>query len=321
MFSDTNDTEKAANNGSNNSPSDDASNTAEQTESVMDSLAPTELLRDEIDQVQKVYDIIIEFFANYTFQLIGAVIIFLIGYYVAGKVGNAVLRVCEKNKLDITLSRFISNTSKMLVVVLVTIISLGKLGISVTPFIATIGALSLGAGLALQGLLANYAAGFNIILIRPFVVGDTITVQGVTGIVREVLLAYTILTDEDDVEIMIPNKHIVGEVLHNSKENSLLELCVGIDYSHNPNRVVELIKAKLETLDFVSSEKAPLVGIDEFADSSINIGIRFWTPTVNLYASKYAAYKEIYDLLDSNKIKIPFPQRDVHLISNEKASA
>ena len=321
MFSDTNDTEKAANNGSNNSPSDDASNTAEQTESAMDSLAPTELLRDEIDQVQKVYDIIIEFFANYTFQLIGAVIIFLIGYYVAGKVGNAVLRVCEKNKLDITLSRFISNTSKMLVVVLVTIISLGKLGISVTPFIATIGALSLGAGLALQGLLANYAAGFNIILIRPFVVGDTITVQGVTGIVREVLLAYTILTDEDDVEIMIPNKHIVGEVLHNSKENSLLELCVGIDYSHNPNHVVELIKTKLETLDFVSSEKAPLVGIDEFADSSINIGIRFWTPTVNLYASKYAAYKEIYDLLDSNKIKIPFPQRDVHLISNEKASA
>lgn len=293
---------------------EEAVKAAENSNTAVEGFAATDLIQDEIDQVTKIYNIIIEFFANYTFQLIGAVIIFFVGYYIAGKVGNAVLRVCEKNKLDITLSRFISNASKMIVAVLVTIVALGKLGISVTPFVATIGALSLGAGLALQGLLANYAAGFNIIMIRPFVVGDTISVQGVRGVVKEVLLAYTILTDEDDVEIMIPNKHIVGEVLHNSKELSLVELTVGIDYSHNPNDVVELVKNKIASLEFVSETKAPLVGIDEFADSSVNIGIRFWTPTVNLYASKYSANKEVWDLLAQNEIKIPFPQRDVHLI-------
>lgn len=291
-----------------------ASPAADSSSSVTEALAPANLLKTEIDQVTKIYDIILEFFANYTFQLIGAVIVFLIGYYFSGKVGNAVLRLCERHKLDVTLSRFISNTSKMIVVVLVTIIALGKLGISVTPFIAAIGAVSLGAGLALQGLLANYAAGFNIILIRPFVVGDTISVQGVTGIVKEVLLAYTILTDEDDVEIMIPNKHIVGEVLHNSRGLSLLELTVGIDYSHNPNEVVELLREKMLASEFVDKSKAPLVGIDEFADSSINIGIRFWTKTSHLYASKYEAYKEVYNLLEANDVKIPFPQRDVHLI-------
>jgi small conductance mechanosensitive channel len=161
------------------------------TETSINSLVPTNMLRDEIDQVATIYNIIIEFFTNYSFQLVGAVIIFIIGYLLAGKVSSWVLKLCLKNKIDVTLSQFLANTTKMLMVIMITIVSLGKLGISVTPFIAAIGAISLGAGLALQGLLANYAAGFNIILIRPFVVGDTITVHGVTGVVTEVLLAYT----------------------------------------------------------------------------------------------------------------------------------
>ena len=282
------------------------------------SLAPTVLLKDEIDQVTQFYDLIINFFANYSFQLIGALIIFLIGYWFAGKIGRWVLTLCEKQKLDITLSRFIANTAKMLIVVMITIIALGKLGISFTPFIAAIGAVSLGAGLALQGLLANYAAGFNIILIRPFVVGDTITVQGVKGVVEEVLLAYTILRDEDDVKIMIPNKHIVGEVLHNSNNDSLLELSVGIAYHHNPLDVIKLLEETFTQLSFVSKARKPQIGIDEFADSAINIAIRLWTPTTNFYEAKYQAYKAIYLTLEKENITIPFPQRDIHWIKPEK---
>jgi len=279
------------------------------------SLHPSELLKEEIDQVTNFYHLIIEFFSNYSFQLVGAFLIFIIGYLFAGKVANAVLRVCERHKLDVTLSRFLANTSKMIVVILISIVALNKLGISVTPFIAAIGAVSLGAGLALQGLLANYAAGFNIIIIRPFVVGDTITVQGVTGLVKEVLLAYTILIDEDNVEIMIPNKHIVGEVLHNSKHDSLLELTVGISYDHNPLDAAELIEETINRLDIVSDQREPQVGINEFADSAIVIAVRLWTPTRNLYAAKYQAYKSIYLALEQADIKIPYPQRDVHLIT------
>ena len=286
---------------------------AETAEKSSISLVPTELLKDEINQVTNIYNIIIEFFTNYSFQLIGAFLIFILGYIVAGKISSWVLKLCLKNKLDVTLSQFLSNTTKMLIVVMIAIVSLSKLGISVTPFIAAIGAISLGAGLALQGLLANYAAGFNIIIIRPFVVGDTITVHGVTGVVEEVLLAYTVLKNEDDVTITVPNKHIVGEILHNSKHDSLLELSVGISYDHNPLEVVKLLEKTMQTLDIIGDNGKLQVGIDEFSDSAITLGIRLWTPTINLYASKYKAYASIYTALDEANIHIPFPQRDVHI--------
>ncbi|GLX83362.1 mechanosensitive ion channel family protein [Thalassotalea eurytherma] len=289
---------------------------AEQNESSssINSLAPSELLKEELDQVTYFYQLIVEFFANYSFQLVGAFLIFILGYFVAGKIANVVLRLCEKQQLDVTLSKFLANTSKMLIVALVLIMSLSKLGISVTPFVAAIGAISLGASLAFQGLLSNYAAGFNIILIRPFVVGDTITVQGVKGIVREVLLAYTILVDEDDVEITIPNKHIVGEVLHNSKENSLLELSVSISYNDNPVEVTSLVERTVKGLDGLDESNKCQVGIGEFADSAINIDVRIWVPTNELFAFKYLANKAIYLALAKENITIPFPQRDVHLI-------
>jgi small conductance mechanosensitive channel len=117
--------------------------------------------------VSYVYNIIVDFFANYTFQLIGAFIIFALGYMLAGRISNVVLNLSTKHKLDITLSQFLASNTRILIVIIITVISLSKLGISVTPFIAAIGEVSLGAGLAHQGLLANYAAGFNIILIRP----------------------------------------------------------------------------------------------------------------------------------------------------------
>jgi len=283
------------------------------TEKISEAINPANLLKAEIDQVTKFYNIVIEFFTNYSFQLIGALIIFILGYMLAGKISKFVLRLCQRHELDVTLSQFLASTAKMLIVIMITIVSLNKLGISVTPFIAAIGAISLGAGLALQGLLANYAAGFNIIIIRPFVVGDTISVQGVTGVVEEVLLAYTLLRDEDDVAITIPNKHIVGEILHNSKHDSLLELKVGISYSHNPLDVIKLLEEAILSLGIVGENRKLQVGIDEFADSAITIAIRLRAPTVHLYDTKYKAYAKIYAVLDEANITIPFPQRDVHI--------
>ncbi len=288
------------------------------TKEVVEAINPTNLLKNEIDQMANIYQIVIDFFTNYSFQLVGAFIIFIAGYILAGKIAKMLLRVCERHKLDVTLSRFIANSSRMLVVVMIAIIALGKLGISVTPFIAAIGAVSLGAGLALQGLLANYAAGFNIIITRPFVVGDTIEVQNVTGVVKEVLLAHTIIHDGDNVEITIPNKHIVGEILHNSRNDSLLVLNVGIAYNENPIEVIELLHSVIMSTSIASNSREPQIGIDAFADSSINIAIRVWVPTINLYNSKFIAYKAIYLALNEANIEIPFPQRDVRLIQTEE---
>jgi small conductance mechanosensitive channel len=281
-------------------------------------IAPEQLLQQELEQVSQVYHIIVNFFTNYSFQLLGAFLIFLFGYFVAGKIAKTVLSLCEKQQLDITLSRFLANTTKMVIVVMVTVISLGKLGVSVTPFIAAIGAISLGAGLALQGLLANYAAGFNIILTRPFVVGDTIQVQGVKGVVKEVLLAYSVIEDEDKAEITIPNKLIVGEILHNSKEYTLLEISVGISYQNDPMAAILVIENALHSSSIVNNEEKMKIGINDFGDSAINISIRLWIPTNTLYDMKFQANKAIYLALEKANITIPYPQHDVHIIESNK---
>ena len=271
-------------------------------------------IEKELEQVQAVYQLITEFFVNYSFQILGAVIVLLIGVLVARKISNYIFKICERKNLDITLSRFIASTVKIIIVVMVAIIALGKLGISVTPFVAAIGAMSLGAGLAMQGLLSNYGAGLNIIIARPFVVGDTISVQGVSGLVKEVHLAFTLLTNEDDVEITIPNRHIVGEIIHNSHTDTLAEETVGIAYDSDTDKAISVIEDVLSRIDKVSAARKPLVGIEDFADSSINIGIRFWIPTKHYFETRYAANSEILSALQQADITIPFPQREVRLL-------
>jgi small conductance mechanosensitive channel len=273
-----------------------------------------ESIGKEIEQVQNIYNIVTEFLVTYSFQLVGAVVIFIIGLYVAKKVAGFTLRLCEKHQVDITLATFIANLLKIIIVIMVAIIALGKVGISVTPFVAAIGALSLGAGLALQGLLSNYGAGMTIIMTRPFVVGNTITVQGVTGVVKEITLATTLLTNEDNQEITIPNKHIIGEILHNSFANTLVEGSVGISYGSQPEKAIALIEKILAESAAVPDEPAPLVGIDHFADSAIEIGFRYWVPTTNFYQFKYQTNLKIFKALQDAGITIPFPQREVRML-------
>ena len=141
-------------------------------------------MEQELQQAQEVYDLIVNYLVTYSFQIVAAIIIMILGSIVAKKVSTVMENFMVKKGLDVTLSHFTASFLKIIVVTFAAIIALGKLGISVTPFVAAIGALSLGAGLALQGLLSNYGAGVSIIVARPFVVGDTISVQGVTGVVK-----------------------------------------------------------------------------------------------------------------------------------------
>ncbi len=274
-------------------------------------------MEEELQQAQAVYKLITEFFINYSFQILGAIIILVLGFLVARKVSDIVFKICERKELDITLSLFIASTSKIFIIAMVAIIALGKVGISVTPFVAAIGALSLGAGLAMQGLLSNYGAGLNIILARPFVVGDTIRIQGVIGQVKEVHLAYTLLTDEDDVEITIPNKHIVGEIISNSHADTLAEESVGISYDCDPMQAIKVITDALDNIENISRERKPLVGIEDFGDSSINIGIRFWAPTNCYFETRYKANAEIHSALAAANISMPFPQREIRILGDK----
>jgi len=270
-------------------------------------------MEEELQQAQEVYNLIVNYLVTYSFQILAAIIIMILGNYVAKKVSDFLERFMVGKGLDVTLSHFTASFIKIIIIAFAAIIALGKLGISVTPFVAAIGALSLGAGLALQGLLSNYGAGVSIIVARPFVVGGTISVQGVTGVVKEVKLAYTVLSNEDEVNITIPNKHIVGEIIHNSRANSIVETTVGIAYDSDTDKAIDVIRQAIISMPGVVSEKPPQVGIDGFGDSSIDIGMRYWAPTESLFETKYKANQVIFKALADHNIDIPFPQRHVHL--------
>jgi small conductance mechanosensitive channel len=270
---------------------------------------------EEFKQLQVISNVITQYLINNGLQILVTLIILIAGYLIAKKLGKAVQALMVSKKIDVTLSHFIGNSAHLVIMVFVIMMVLSRLGISVTPLIAVVGALSLGAGLALQGMLANYAAGFTIIITRPFVVGDTLSVQGQTGLVESVHLAYTILIDEDDVRIQIPNRLVVGEIMHNSKEEKLVELCVGVAYKSDPHQVITIVENALKGIEGINTARGPVIGIDEFADSSINIGIRFLAPTYKYFEFKYAANLAIYDAFKQQGVEIPFPQREVNLIN------
>jgi len=277
-----------------------------------------ESVKQELVQFQAIYNQVVEFFVNYSFQIVGALIVLLLGLWVAGKVSNWSLALMQRHNLDITLSRFIASCVKILIVAMVAIVALGKLGISVTPLIAMIGAVGLGAGLAIQGLLSNYSAGLTIVLTRPYIVGDTIQVQGVSGQVKEVHLSHTLLTNEDGVDISIPNKHVVGEIIHNSHANTLAEIAIDIAYSADPEQAAERLKSALaEFGDDICQDPSPQVGIQAFGESGITLGVRVWLPTERYYDLLYRINLALFNALKEAGIEIPFPQREVRLLNRE----
>lgn len=271
-----------------------------------------ENLKQQLGNIQQIYTMVTEFMVNYSFQILGAVLIIFIGFFVAKKVSKVIVALCDKKNIDITLRTYTGHIVYLIVLACFFIIALGKLGISVTPFVAAIGAISLGAGLALQGLLSNYGAGISIIISRPFSVGDTITIHDAAGEVKEIKLSCTIIRTEDGEEILIPNRHIVGEIIRNSFENKLVETIIGIDYSNDPETAIKAIGTALRKLEFVSSKPEPQIGINAFADSSINIGIRFWVPTRSYYVCMYKANHAIFNAVKDAGITIPYPKLDLN---------
>ncbi len=272
---------------------------------------------EELTQIQKVVSLVIDFCVRYSFQILGALIILGIGFYVAGWVSRLVISLCEKKKIDITLSLFLGRLSKLVILAFVLIMALGKFGISVAPLIAALGAVAFGASFALQGPLSNYGAGLAIILTRPFKVGDTISLLGVSGIVEEVALSATMLSTEDGEEITIPNKQIVGEILTNSFDYKVVEATVGISYDDDPEAAIRIIKTILSETAGVPDEPAPQIGIEAYGDSAISIGMRYWVPTKEYFNILYAVNLDIYRKLKAEGITLPFPQREVRILSSD----
>lgn len=270
-------------------------------------------MEEEIQSLQKAADTASEIIVNYGFQFVAALIILLIGWQISKWLSSLVLKLCQRVNLDITLSRFFAGVAKAIILAFVIIIALGKFGITIAPFIAALGAVVFGSTLALQGPISNYGAGLTIILTRPFIVGDTIRINTVIGIVEEIKLAYTLLSNEDGEQITVPNNKIIGEVIYNSARNLIIEQTITIKYDADVDRAIQLIRDQLSNNSDVVSEPAAQIGIERFAEYGIEIGLRYWVPTNQYFEIKYAVNNAIHVALQKAGITLPYPRQIIEL--------
>ena len=272
------------------------------------------MIDEEIQQLDEMKNNLMVWLAEKGAGLLVAIIIIALGFWLAKRLANLIIKLCDKRGLDVTLARFFAGFSKIVVVAFATIMALSKLNVEITPFIALLGASAFGLSLAVQGPVSNYGAGIVLIITRPFKVGDTLTLNGLTGQVDCVNLGNIQLLNEDEQRITIPNRNVLGEIFTNSYDYSIIEAVVGIDYSADPEAAIRCISEAVQTVEGVAPDRAPDVGIDDFGDSSINIGYRVWVPTNRYHRTRYAVNLAVFRALEAAQITIPFPQRDVHLI-------
>ncbi|BBD09158.1 mechanosensitive ion channel family protein [Desulfovibrio ferrophilus] len=267
--------------------------------------------------VSKHSDQIIAWLTVNGIDLLMALLILLVGIWFARRVRDAAQGTLEKREVDILLSNFVGNVVFYVLVLTVLIAALGQLGVDTTSFIAIVGTLGLAIGLAVKDNLANFASGVVLILARPFTVGDYISVAGVSGTVKNVTLGNTVLSTPDNQKIIVPNTKITGDVITNATANNTrrIDLLIGIGYGDDIAKAKSVVQGLLEAESRVLDDPAYTVAVSELGDSSVNLVVRPWVKTEDYWGARFDLTERIKLALDENGISIPFPQRDIHIVS------
>jgi len=270
----------------------------------------------------QVYQKVWELITIYGIQVISAIVIFIIGRWVAKIVSNLVRRMMRRANIDQTLRRFTASMVYIALLAFVVLAALGQLGIQTTSFIAVVGAAGLAVGLALQGSLANFAAGFLMIIFKPFGVGDYIEGAGVAGTVEDIQIFTTTLKTPDNKIIIVPNAKLTDDNIINwtVKGTRRVDMVFGIGYGDDIDKAKRIMEEVLAHDDRVLKDPAPQVAVLELADSSVNFVARPWVKSGDYWSVYFDTTEKMKKALDANGINIPFPQRDVHIYNHEAAS-
>jgi small conductance mechanosensitive channel len=264
------------------------------------------------DETQKK---IVDFLTEYGIQIIGALIILTLGCVVAWWMGRLFRKWLEKKHVEPPLCMLAVRVTRLLVFGLAVVLALDKFGVKTGPIIAVIGVAGVGIGLALQGVLGNLVAGLTIIFTKPFRFGEYIEIAGVQGQVTSIELFTTTLLHSDHSAVVIPNRKIVGEILHNYGHIRQLDLSVAVAYGTNITNALNVVRGVLSHNNRVLKEPAPVVGVNLLADSSINIAIKPWTAVADYGPAQAEIYQAIAEQFRTNKIEIPYPQREVRMLN------
>lgn len=270
------------------------------------------------DILQMVYGVL----ATYGINVVGALVIIIVGFMVAGWARRALERALERalsrsGKMDATLVRFFGSLVRYAIIAFVIIAALQQFGVEATSLVAVFGAAGLAIGLALQGTLSNVAAGVMLLMFRPFKIGDFVDIGGKTGTVKEVGLFTTELATGDNVKIIMPNGQIWGQAIANFSANPTrrVDLMMGIDYGDNIDTAMAAINRVIGEETRALTDQDSTVAVAELADSSVNIVVRVWVNAADYWGVRWDLTKKLKEQLEADGISIPFPQQTVHHVN------
>jgi small conductance mechanosensitive channel len=276
-------------------------------------------MNEEIAELASYYDQAVELLqtkgVDFAINIVTAILIFYVGKWISGMLTRGLKRIMDKHDVDPTLTSFVSNLVRMALMVFVVIAAITQLGVPSAQFVAVVGAAGLAVGLALQGSLANFAAGVLIVLFRPYKVGDFVEAAGVAGTIEQVQILTTILKTPDNKQIVVPNGQIMGSIITNysAKETRRVDMVVGVSYSDDLDQVAATLKELVDADERILKDPECTIAVSELADSSVNFVVRPWVKSADYWGVKFDLTEAIKKRFDADGISIPFPQQDVYL--------
>jgi len=269
---------------------------------------------DKLESVAQVKNTLIDLSIRFGPKVLVALIILAAGFFVGGWIGRVTERMLKKLHLEVPIRQLLVRIVRILVLGLFLIMALQNLGVELLPLIAGIGIAGAGIALAMQGVLGNVAAGLTIIFTRPFRVDEYVSIVGEEGQVALIGLFSTTLTHPDRSRVVIPNRKIVGEILHNYGNIRQVDVVVGVSYGTDLNQALTAIREILQDNPRVLKEPAPVIQVVMLADSWVNIGARPWVAVPDYAVAAGEINKAIVETFRRREIIIPFPQREVRLL-------
>lgn len=273
-----------------------------------------------LETMEQTKRMLIELSLRYAPRLFTALLILAIGVLVARQANRLAQRFLSRRELEVSLAKLIGRMAGLLVLLVFVMMALQNLGVELLPLLASLGVVGVGAGLAMQGVLSNLVAGLTIILSQPFRVGEYISVIGVEGQVESIELFTTTLLHTDRSQVVIPNRKLVGEVLHNYGKLRQLSLQVGVAYATDLPRALLLIRAVLSQNPRVLAEPAAVVGVGQLGESAIQIAVRPWVAVPDYVDAIGELNQALVEACRSQGIKLALPQQEVRLFSDGKSA-
>ncbi|MCB0006500.1 MAG: mechanosensitive ion channel [Anaerolineales bacterium] len=273
--------------------------------------------------MEDITTLITEFALEYGLNILGAIIILVVGRWLLRALTNMLRRVLARRGVDEMLVRFATNILYWLGLAVIFIAILQNLGFATTSVVAMFGALTLAIGFALQDSLSNFAAGVMLIFFRPFKVDDLVEIAGATGVVQEVQIFTTVLNTPDNKKVIIPNSKVIGDNITNYSANGLLriDMVFGIGYDDSIPQAKRLLEEIIRSDDRVMNEPAPTVAVLELGDSSVNFAFRPYVKVADYWGVYVHMTEQVKLRFDEAGLSIPYPQHDVHLFQQGSPAA